>query len=497
MGSSQKGGRRLAMRMAGVGVLLTAAFLMMVGSASAWSVSNLTASCGQLDVQVAQPGTYTYTVGSATSGTFTTTERNENVTVGGVYANGLTTITVKHGNEVSGSVKWLFVNCTAPKNGATGPQGPTGATGPQGSAGKTGATGSQGATGATGSTGGEGPSGKEGAPGKEGATGATGPTGKEGAAGATGATGPTGKEGNVPCESYIAEGIDNKPTVQFSGCNVQVVNGTGHTHTTNGEGNLVIGYNEERGTCSPDVLLTKEECELAHEVWTPEPDETGSHNLIVGEEQAFTSYAGIVAGDYNAISAPFASVTGGSFNTADGIFASVSGGNGNVASGEGSSISGGKETVASGANSWIGGGTKNKASGPESSVSGGHENNASGNLASVSGGEANNATGEGSSVSGGEQNTASGPDASISGGGGNSSGSHYSSVSGGVHNTANGPAASISGGQENETTTNVAWIGGGFKNQVFSKATTGEEGVFAAIFGGKEYKTAEDYAAIP
>ena len=220
MGHSFKRGRRLALGAAGASLLLTAAFLVMAGSASAWAVSNLTASCGQLDMQLAQPGTYTYTVGSATSGTFKTTEHNETVTIGGIYANGATKITVKYGSEVVGTLKLQFVDCTAPHNGATGPQGPTGATGAQGPEGKTGATGSQGATGATGPTGGEGPPGKE---------------------GATGATGPTGKEGSVPCESYLAEGIDKKPTVQFSGCNVQVVDGEGKTATKNGEGNLVIG----------------------------------------------------------------------------------------------------------------------------------------------------------------------------------------------------------------------------------------------------------------
>ena len=49
---------------------------------------------------VPHPGTYSYSVGSTINGTFTTTESNENVTVGGIYANGLTTITVKHGSQV-------------------------------------------------------------------------------------------------------------------------------------------------------------------------------------------------------------------------------------------------------------------------------------------------------------------------------------------------------------------------------------------------------------
>jgi hypothetical protein len=60
----------------------------------------------------------------------------------------------------------------------------------------------------------------------------------------------------IPC----AEGIDGKSTVQFSGCNVQIVNGEGSTETTNGTGNLMIGYDNK-----------------AYGV-----TQSGSHNLIIG-----------------------------------------------------------------------------------------------------------------------------------------------------------------------------------------------------------------------
>ena len=45
--------------------------------------------------------------------------------------------------------------------------------------------------------------------------------------------------------------------------NVQVVNGEGKSETTNGEGNLVIGYDEDKGGHPQD----------------------GSHNLVLGEER--------------------------------------------------------------------------------------------------------------------------------------------------------------------------------------------------------------------
>src|SRR6266566_1891986 len=82
----------------------------------------------------------------------------------------------------------------------------------------------------------------------------------------------------VVLPTYVASGAGGKPTARFSGVNVQVVNGEGHTGSVNGEGNLVIGYDEH----------------LA------EREQTGSHNLILGEQQKFTSVGGLLAGAFNA-----------------------------------------------------------------------------------------------------------------------------------------------------------------------------------------------------
>jgi hypothetical protein len=119
--------------------------------------------------------------------------------------------------------------------------------------------------------------------------------------------------------------VGGKPTIRFSGVNVQVVSGAGKTNAVvNGMGNLVIGYDENEGK---------------HE-------QTGSHNLILGEEQTFTSFGGIVAGVSNSITGESASVIGGTGNTAsEAMFeASVSGGRHNHADGNFSSILGGKAT---------------------------------------------------------------------------------------------------------------------------------------------------------
>ena len=151
-----------ALVLGGLAVLLLASLGAQSASAEFVSPTIVVASCGQLDALVPQPGTYSYSVGSRISGTFTTTQAEENVTVGGVYANGLVTITVKHGSQVVATAKWLFVNCAEPPRGATGPAGATGATGANGATGMTGAAGATGATGANGVTGATGVTGDRG-----------------------------------------------------------------------------------------------------------------------------------------------------------------------------------------------------------------------------------------------------------------------------------------------------------------------------------------------
>jgi hypothetical protein len=197
----------------------------------------------------------------------------------------------------------------------------------------------------------------------------------------------------LPYIKYVASGIGSKPTIKFEGANVQIVNGEGTTGTKNSKGNLVIGYNEGPGT------------------------QTGSHNLILGDEQTFTSFGGILAGFGNTISGGYASVTGGAGNTANSTFASVSGGSAGTASGVSASVSGGHLNTASGLSASVSGGESNTASGDYASVSGGSENKAEATFnASIGGGRANKVTGNFASVFGGYKNTASGNYSSIFGG---------------------------------------------------------------------------------
>jgi hypothetical protein len=327
----------------------------------------------------------------------------------------------------------------------------------------------------------------------------------------------------------------------ITNANLYIQSGSGATDgALNGKGNLIVGYNELRGT--GDLR-------------------TGSHNLIVGKQHNYSSYGGIVVGYNNTISGTYSSVSGGSGNTASGdkssvsggvlntassYVSSVSGGDSNTASGWissisggqyntaggylGSSVSGGQYNTASGLYSSVSGGRYNTASGDysfvagggsdgtmnygntafahysailggfnnkagdpalvdhniglQSTVSGGEYNTASGYRSSISGGMFNNASHEGSSVSGGSNNTASGMGSSVSGGAYNTaSGLNGSSVSGGDYNTASGSYSSVSGGYSGGAHGDDTSVSGGFDNHAY--------GQYSSISGGSSNSTAD------
>jgi hypothetical protein len=124
--------------------------------------------------------------------------------------------------------------------------------------------------------------------------------------------------------------------VVITGANLRIVNGLGATDTTNGVGNLIVGYNELRAGGAPN-------------------DRSGSHNVIVGRFDNFSSFGGLVVGEINEISGQFASVSGGNQNTASGEDSVVSGGRRNSASGLVSSVSGGLNRTAPGEFDWAAG----------------------------------------------------------------------------------------------------------------------------------------------
>ena len=168
--------------------------------------------------------------------------------------------------------------------------------------------------------------GRQGKQGKPGSDGKTGPEGKAGTAGFGGGELETLKS-LLSHVKFVGVGVGGKPTIQFSGVNVQIVNGEGKTASVNGEGNLVIGYDENK--------------EGKHQ-------QTGSHDLVLGEEQTFTSFGGLVAGWANQVTGAFASVTGGMENSASAPESSVTGGLMNSAPGGQASVGGGRLNTASG-----------------------------------------------------------------------------------------------------------------------------------------------------
>ncbi len=209
--------------------------------------------------------------------------------------------------------------------------------------------------------------------------------------------------------------------VLITGANLHIVNGLDSTETTNGLGNLIVGYNELRAN-NPNCGNFPPRCT---------DNRTGSHNIIVGRENNYSSFGGLVIGLTNETSNRYATVSGGVGNVARGIWSTVSGGVNNTAGNQYAVVSGGVGNFASGAMSAISGGTTNIASGDYSSISGGSSSEATGRNSWLGGGVNNVASGRFSSVSGGRENTASGEESSVSGG--------FQRLAAGQYNWAAGP----------------------------------------------------------
>ncbi|MBN2340843.1 MAG: hypothetical protein JXX29_17635 [Deltaproteobacteria bacterium] len=95
--------------------------------------------------------------------------------------------------------------------------------------------------------------------------------------------------------SHISR-VDNE--LYFTGANINIVSGSGSTDgDINGLGNLIIGYNEDLDEGS---------------------EKSGSHNLVIGSQNNYSSYGGLVTGYQNTVSGEYSSVSGGTSNTASG-----------------------------------------------------------------------------------------------------------------------------------------------------------------------------------
>jgi len=101
----------------------------------------------------------------------------------------------------------------------------------------------------------------------------------------------------------------NGPHVIFTGVNLHIRSGSGSTGdggTPLGLGNLVLGYN---------ALPVQ-----------GGGQRNGSHNLIGGDGNSFSSYGGLVFGSQNSTGGPYTAIIGGESNQATGFAASILGG---------------------------------------------------------------------------------------------------------------------------------------------------------------------------
>ena len=141
---------------------------------------------------------------------------------------------------------------------------------------------------------------------------------------------PAGSGGGVPdLEKYVKIDLNVRnglqgPHIIFHGVNVHVqkdIEPTLPTPTVNGLGNLIIGYNESPGGGVG-------------------ADRSGSHNLVGGQGNAFSSLGGLVFGTTNTITGRYAAILSGDQNVASGLTSAILGGGVNTASGPYSTVFG-------------------------------------------------------------------------------------------------------------------------------------------------------------
>jgi hypothetical protein len=209
------------------------------------------------------------------------------------------------------------------------------------------------------------------------------------------------RSGTTCRPSEFSIGSFDGTTLVLAGINLQIVSGSGATDgAVNGKGNLIVGYNEDSGL-----------------------DRGGSHNIVLGQGNGYSSFGGIVAGSDSLISGENASAIAADGAEASGAGSVVVGGVNNVASTGPSAVFGGRNNQALGSGSTVTGGSDNLATGWSGHVSGGACNAAGVSadpacdafcppfavcFASVSGGSGNGASGRSSTVGGGLSRSATG-----------------------------------------------------------------------------------------
>lgn len=236
-------------------------------------------------------------------------------------------------------------------------------------------------------------------------------------------------------------------TLRVTGANFQIVNGENATATSTGVGNLIVGYNEVLNPCDRD----------------------GSHNIICGVDNNYTSFGSIVVGQTHTSTAQYNAIIGGYSNTNNADSAFMGGGYLNTITYEASlgAMIGGDEGTLRSYYGVIAGGVGNQTDDVEAaSCFGGSLNYASGMRSTTVGGgnsstfPSNTASGAFAVVTGGQNNVASGNNSSVAGGHTNTASYNNSVVSGGSNNTASGAQATVSGGDSRTSSGTADWRAG-------------------------------------
>jgi uncharacterized coiled-coil protein SlyX len=234
--------------------------------------------------------------------------------------------------------------------------------------------------------------------------------------------------------------VDPTGNVVFEGTNVHVRSGSGSTDDGGvllGLGNLIVGYDEDATVFSPNATMSSK---------------TGSHTLVVGSGNSYSSYGGIVSGHLNELSGPLAGVLGGEANTVTSEGAASVGGYGNDNSGLRAAALGGSMNEVFGDNAIASGGRYNDVASANSAIFGGYGNDTTGPTSTVTGGISNVAEGTYSLIAGGRGNQTTGYSAVANGGRNNIAGGSYSITTGGELNETAAGYAVITGGNNSSVT---------------------------------------------
>jgi hypothetical protein len=135
---------------------------------------------------------------------------------------------------------------------------------------------------------------------------------------ATGSTNPVLTElaKYVTVEKGELAGVKG-PHLVLTGVNLHVRSGRNATNdggALSGLGNLIVGYNEAQST---PVVYDGEGCDRTL---------TGSHNIVTGTGNLFTSYGGVVVGSNHCLTSPNSSILAGDTNEAHGLNSAILGG---------------------------------------------------------------------------------------------------------------------------------------------------------------------------